>query len=31
MSADILYIIIGIIMTLAGIGGYFAYRKGWLK
>ena len=31
MSADSAYILIGVIMTLAGILGYIAYRKGWIK
>lgn len=31
MNVDTLYIIIGIVMTLAGILGYIAYRKGWIK
>ena len=31
MTATILYIIIGVVMTCAGIAAYIAYRKGWLK
>ena len=31
MTATILYIIIGVVMTCAGIAAYIASRKGWLK
>ena len=31
MTATILYIIIGVVMTCAGVVAYVAYRKGWLK
>ena len=31
MTATILYIIIGVVMTCAGIAASIAYRKGWLK
>ena len=31
MTATILYVIIGIVMTCVGVAAYIAYRKGWLK
>ena len=31
MSADTAYILIGVIMTIAAVLGYIAYRKGWIS
>lgn len=31
MNADTIYIIIGVFMTVLLVGGYIAYRKGWIK